>query len=72
MEHERRKLIESRLKDIKEHPEKHQHDYEALMRCCQIGGMTILELMDAHQGTSDPDRPKCDTNSGPCACGAWH
>ena len=64
-----------RIKDIKEHPERHQHvSFEALQRCCMIqaSGIAVLDLalMEAHEGTGGSRR--CDVRSGPCSCGAWH
>lgn len=67
---------EEKLKDIKENPEKHEHnDLNGLTRCCFINGALDLGLMDAHQehvnmGTNGGQR--CDVREGPCACGAWH
>ncbi len=66
---------EEKLKDIKENPEKHKHDFNGLNQCCFINGAIDLGLMDAHtqyasQGTNGGRG--CDVSSGPCACGAWH
>lgn len=67
---------ESVLQHIKDHPEQHRHDYPALVACCMVVDGTIdLLLMEAHGryvslGLNGGVR--CDVNSGPCACGAWH
>jgi hypothetical protein len=65
---------EEKLKDIKEHPENHQHDFGGLERCCMTdeGAYSAL-LMEAHRGTVPQRNPGgCDVRSGPCSCGAWH
>ncbi len=66
---------DSVLKDIKEHPENHMHDFEGLQRCIIIDGVIDSRLMEAHEecvnlGTNGGRR--CDVVSGPCSCGAWH
>ena len=66
---------DEKLKDIKEHPERHRHDFGGLHACCTIDGVVDLSLMDAHSqhvdmGTNGGTR--CDVTEGPCACGAWH
>ena len=63
------------LKDIREHPERHRHHFSDLFSCCIIDGALDASLMEAHSqyvnlGTNGGVR--CDTVSGPCACGAWH
>lgn len=65
--------IQSRLRDIREHPEKHRHSFEELQRCCMIDDVLDLRLMEEHEGVygSNGGR-RCDVSSGPCACGAWH
>lgn len=62
--------IDDRLKDIKDNPEKHRHDYTGLIACCMHNGAIDTMIMDAHEGLMG--RGKCDVSSGPCACGAWH
>ena len=64
-----------RLKEIREHPEKHRHDFSGLQACCLIDGALDTAVMEAHevyasQGTNGGRR--CDVSSGPCSCGAWH
>lgn len=66
---------EARLKDIKDHPERHRHDFGGLQVCCMVDGALDMMLMEAHGqyvdlGTNGGTR--CDVTSGPCACGAWH
>lgn len=66
---------EEKLEDLKKNPQNHRHDYNGLVSCCMINGAIDLSLMDAHSqyvdmGTNGGVR--CDTSSGPCACGAWH
>lgn len=66
---------DDKLKDIKEHPELHRHDFPQLHACCMVGDAVDLELMEAHSryvdlGTNGGQR--CDVVSGPCGCGAWH
>jgi len=61
--------------DIKNHPEKHKHDFNGLQQCCFVNGAMDLGLMDAHGehaslGTNGGQ--SCDVRSGPCSCGAWH
>ncbi len=63
------------LKDIREHPEQHHHDFGGLAACCMINGVLDTSLMEVHSeyanfGTNGGVR--CDVSSGPCACGAWH
>ncbi|MBI3957024.1 MAG: hypothetical protein HY340_03465 [Candidatus Kerfeldbacteria bacterium] len=61
------------LRDIREHPERHQHnDIDQLTRCCSIDNAVDLALWDAHEGIVDGPNRGCDVKSGPCACGAWH
>ena len=65
----------AKLKDIREHPEKHRHDFGELQSCCVIDGVLDTAVMEAHsvyasQGTNGGRR--CDVSSGPCSCGAWH
>lgn len=65
---------EERLRDIREHPERHRHDFGGLTACCMMNGALDLGLQEAHSsvwlGTNGGVR--CDVVSGPCACGAWH
>lgn len=66
---------EEKVQEIKEHPERHRHNFDDLHRCCFHDGAVDLGLMEAHQkyaslGTNGGVR--CDVVSGPCACGAWH
>ncbi len=63
------------LKDLREHPERHSHNFEELTACCTIDGVIDVSLMEAHSqyvkfGTNSGVH--CDVSSGPCACGAWH
>lgn len=59
------------LKDIRDNPDKHQHSFEALQRCCIVGDALDLSLMEAHEGITGRSR-RCDVNRGPCGCGGWH
>lgn len=66
---------EAKIKDIKEHPDRHRHDFQRLQACCFVNGAIDMSVMDAHEkyvdmGTNGGTR--CDVSSGPCACGAWH
>jgi len=38
------------LADIKAHPERHRHDFEALQRCCFVDGAFDCGIMEAHEG----------------------
>lgn len=60
------------LKDIREHPEEHRHDFWDLQKCCDIDGAIDLALIDAHPALGTNGGVKCDVASGPCSCGAWH
>jgi hypothetical protein len=66
--------FDRRIKDIKEHPEKHKHSFEALSQCCMVQGCFDTALMEAHSklnmGTNGG--VNCDVTSGPCSCGAFH
>ena len=69
------KIIEDKLRDIKEHPEKHEHDFEGLTQCCFINGAINMSVMDAHAKYASVGMNggvRCDVTSGPCSCGAWH
>jgi hypothetical protein len=65
------RTLESVLRDIKEHPENHRHDFAGLQNCCIINGALNALLVEAHEGITGRSR-RCDVNKGPCACGAWH
>ena len=70
-----KKWREEKVKDIKEHPENHKHDFGGLQMCCWYEGSIDLQLMDMHSEHVDLGRNggvKCDVTEGPCACGAWH
>lgn len=65
--------VEDRLSDIKNHPEKHQHDFVGLAACCMIDGSYVLRIQSAHEGLVPQRNPRpCDVTKGPCSCGAWH
>lgn len=66
------KTFEDHLKDIKEHPESHAHEFTGLTECCMVNGALSLALMDAHPKLGENGGQKCDVTSGPCSCGAWH
>ena len=71
MTHEER--YTAKLRSIREHPEQHQHSFEALHTCCCIDGFMELSLMEAHRRLVPQRNPGgCDVVSGPCSCGAWH
>lgn len=64
-----------KIEDIKNHPERHKHDFEGLQQCCMVDGALDCQIMDLHSqyvdmGTNGGTR--CDVTKGPCACGAWH
>ncbi|TAL46455.1 MAG: hypothetical protein EPN91_00245 [Salinibacterium sp.] len=66
--------VTEKLADIRDHPDRHKHDFEGLQRCCLIMGVLDMRVMDAHEGITgrtNGGRP-CDVDSGPCSCGAWH
>jgi len=66
---------QERVEDIKQHPEKHRHDFAGLQRCCFIDGaldMMVMEAHSQHAPTGSNGSSKCDVTSGPCACGAYH
>lgn len=67
--------VEEKIKDIKEHPERHRHTFSGLQQCCIIDGALDTAVMEAHEvyaslGMNGGQR--CDVISGPCSCGAWH
>lgn len=68
-------LCEEKLNDIKEHPECHRHDFDALAQCSMVNGALDIVLVDAHAryarvGTNGGRA--CDVTSGHCSCGASH
>lgn len=66
---------DKKLAELKEHPERHRHDFEALQRCCTVDGALDLGLLEAHSAAAPLGRNggrACDVTSGPCSCGAWH
>lgn len=72
---EKNMTVAERLADVREHPERHLHDFEGLQSCCLVDGAISLQLMDAHAAHIDLGRnggTRCDVIEGPCACGAWH
>lgn len=70
----RARATDERLRDIAEHPERHQHDtMEAVHRCAFIDGAIVMRLVEAHEGLFGTNGGKgCDVRRGPCSCGAWH
>lgn len=71
MTHDRLSIID----DIKAHPEKHHHAYDALLACCLIDGAVDCGVLQAHSEFAplgENAGVDCDVRSGPCACGAWH
>jgi len=66
-----RETLKEKLKDIRENPSRHRHDFEGLHACAMINGYLHLEVIEAHEGLNGPSR-RCDVSKGPCACGAWH
>ena len=62
---------DEKLKEVKEHPERHRHTFEALQQCCWTGEALDLMLMQKHEGVF-PGRPNCDVSAGHCACGGHH
>jgi hypothetical protein len=70
-----KRTVEDVLKDIKEHPENHRHNFNGLQTCCIIDGALDMLLIEAHQefaGLGTNGGQTCDVISGPCSCGAWH
>jgi hypothetical protein len=65
---------DEKLADIREHPERHQHDFAALTLCSTVDGALDTTLVDAHSGITGRSNGgvQCDVNRGPCSCGAWH
>ena len=37
--------VEEKLRDIKEHPERHKHDFAGLQRCCFVNGALDMRVM---------------------------
>ncbi len=67
--------VKEKLNDIKDNPDKHRHEFNALHACCMIDGALDLMLMEAHQkyaALGYNGGRACDVRSGPCSCGAWH
>lgn len=68
---------EEKLRSIRQEPEKHKHDFDALSSCCwdpHLGALD-LGLMEEHSKGAPLGRNggvACDVSRGPCACGAWH
>lgn len=60
------------LKEIRERPELHRHDFNGLTACCMVDGAISLMIMEAHGGLTGWNGAKCDVTQGPCSCGAWH
>ncbi len=63
------------LRDIREYPENHRHDFNGLLSCCAIDGILDNSLMEAHSeyaGIGSNNGRRCDVVAGPCVCGAWH
>ncbi len=63
------------LEDIKDHPENHIHNMDALMACSMINGAIDSGLLDAHSKYVDLGSNggiRCDVIDGACACGSWH
>ena len=57
------------LKDIKENPDKHKHNFHELTHCCFVNGAIDLSIMEAHKNIFGRGH---DVKSGPCSCGATH
>lgn len=61
---------EEKLAEINSRPELHQHKSFNELRACATNGDAIdLSVFAAHEGVYGG---KCDVQSGPCSCGAWH
>jgi len=63
------------LKDIKEYPERHRHDFAGLYACCVINDVLHAWLLQAHSQYAPVGITAgipCDTIKGPCSCGSWH
>lgn len=63
---------DARLKEIREQPDLHKHDFSALTACCMVNGSFDPQLMEAHPELGRNGGQKCDVVSGPCSCGGWH
>jgi hypothetical protein len=68
------RTAEAVSRDIKENPQKHLHNFDALQACCTINGAIDPRLMEAHTSVTRRTNGgrQCDVSSGPCSCGAWH
>lgn len=64
--------VQARLQDIKDHPEKHRHEWGGLEACCFVDGAIWSSIMEAHPPLGWNGGQKCDVTRGPCSCGAWH
>lgn len=64
--------FETRLKEIKDNPDQHRHNFWELQACCTVNGAIDLMLMEVHPELGRNGGQKCDVISGPCSCGAWH
>lgn len=71
-----KKTAEERLKDIKEHPERHKHgDLNGIIACSIVDGAIDSMLFEAHSQYAScgyNGGQSCDVTRGPCSCGAWH
>lgn len=63
---------DEKLKDVREHPERHRHEFPELQSCCMVNGAIDLMLMEEHPALGYNGGQKCDVTWGPCSCGAWH
>ena len=65
---------QEKVKDIKEHPEKHKHkNLNELASCCFINDAIDMHLVELHEGSYGSNGGvRCDVSEGPCSCGAWH
>lgn len=63
---------ETKLKDIKDYPENHRHNFQDLQSCCMVNGAFDPLLMEAHPELGRNGGQKCDVIDGPCSCGGWH
>lgn len=63
------------IEEIKQHPEKHVHEMNALLVCASFNGAINTAVLTAHADYLDfgtNGGVKCDVVLGPCSCGAWH
>jgi hypothetical protein len=66
---------EEKVNHIKQYPEKHQHTFAELQKCCFVKGALDMMVMEAHSiyaPVGRNDSSKCDVTHGPCSCGAYH